>query len=206
MAADPSLIDISAGLQKLGLDQPQAFSPASIHKLAVSGDSHLLKLPNELLLKIAGYLAPASGLRKSEGYETLYKQDAEGGTARNTTLARQTHAAEVGALIHLGLSCKRLVSIAQDIMYQEVVLPQPYWTLLPGKLAPSPLTYFLRTMLQRPELRVRVSKLAVWVWKGKLIRSSVDPKKESFRACGTCMKSLSPLVAKLKLSAREKEG
>jgi hypothetical protein len=91
-------------------------------------------------------------------------------------------------------------------MYQEVVLPQPYRTQLPGKLAPSSLTCFLRTMLKRPELGARVSKLAVWVWKGKLIRSSVDPKKESFCACGTCMKALSPLVDRLKLSSREKEG
>jgi hypothetical protein len=86
-------------------------------------------------------------------------------------------------------------------MYQEVVLPQPYRTQLPGKLAPSSLTCFLRTMLKRPELGARVSKLAVWVWKGKLIRSSVDPKKESFCACGTCMKALSPLVDRLKLSS-----
>jgi hypothetical protein len=73
MAADPSLIHISVGLRKLGLNQPQAFPPPSTPKVAVSGDSHLLKLPNELLLKIAGYLAPTSGLRKNQGYRTLYK-------------------------------------------------------------------------------------------------------------------------------------
>jgi hypothetical protein len=206
MAADPYLIDISVGLRKLGLNQPQAFPPPSTPKVAVSGDSHLLKLPNELLLKIAGYLAPTSGLRKNQGYGTLYKEEAEGGTAWNTTLALQTHAAEVRALIHLGLTCKRLVSIAQDIMYQEVVLPQPCRTQLPGKLAPSSLMCFLRTMLKRPEFGARVSKLAVWVWMGKLIRSSVDPKKESFCACGTCMTALSPPVDRLKLSSREKEG
>jgi hypothetical protein len=201
MAAKNSTEDIAASLQTWSLNRPhiaQPNPPLAAPKAVGDNNPKLLKLPNELLLKIAGYLAPTSGLRRDQGYGSRV-------VTWNTTEARQYHASAVQALICLGLTCGRLLPIAQDILYREVSLPQPFRSQLPGTPTPSFLPCFLRTILQRPDLGAHVRKLAVWIWKGKPLRSKVDPK-ETFCACGTCIKALGGLVDTLKLCDREKDA
>jgi hypothetical protein len=192
--------DIVAGVQNIDFDRAQSVSPstsASTPKSVLNDGSHLLKLPNELLLNIAGYL----GLSRNQRYGTKYQQNEF--EAWETTEARQGLASAVKALLQFALTSKRLVPIAQDVLYREVFIPQPFRSQLPGKPAPSFLPCFLRTILQCPELGAHVRKLAVWIWKGQPIRSPVD-SKETFCACGTCLKALAALIDTPKLSEAEK--
>lgn len=70
----------------------------------------LLTLPNELLLKIVGYLAPTTGLLRHQGYGRQYEQSHQ--DSWHTLQARQNHGLEVELLLNLAMTCKRLTPIA----------------------------------------------------------------------------------------------
>ena len=184
---------ITEGFGKLDLNGCPRFS--SVRN--ADSRSNLLSLPNELLLEIASHLAPTVSIAKDEGFGHGYRQEFTT-LGRDATSVREEYASELQVLLHLSLTCKALVRIAQDILYRNVSLLGPRRGSLSDKpaLAPSPLSYFLRTLLQRPDLAAYVHSLSVWMWKGRPLSPPYDIDMEAMYS----------LVNSLKITAQEKQA
>ena len=175
----------------------------------IPNDSQLLSLPNELLLRIVEYLAPTKGLLMIQGHGDrpyVSRIGAVREVAQETEQARWRHGAEVQSILFTSLTCKRLLPIAQAILYRDVSLPQPYRSRLLKTRAPSFLAPFLRTITHRPELGIRVRSLAVWFWHESPARIPYDYEKDRLCNCGSCEKNLGNIAELLQLSVEEKES
>ena len=184
---------ITEGFGKLDLNGSPRFT--SVRN--TDSCSNLLSLPNELLLEIASHIAPTVSIAKDEGFGHGYKQELTT-LDRDATSVREKYASELQVLLNLSLTCKALVPIAQDILYRNVSLLGPHRGSLSDKpaLAPSSLSYFLRTLLQRPDLAEYVHSLSVWMWKGRPLSPPYDID----------MEALYSLVNSLKITAQEKQA
>lgn len=172
-------------------------------------NSHLLRLPNELLVRIVEYLAPTKCLLINQGYGDRGYGNGYGVSreeSKEIEQARWRHGAEVQSLLFASLTCKRLLPIAQAILYRDVSLPQPYRSQLLRDKAPSFLAPFLRTIIHRPELGVRVRSLAVWFWHESPAKVPKDYERDRLCNCGSCEKILSSAVDLLRLSIEEEES
>ena len=155
----------------------------------------MLELPNELLCEIATNLAPLTLVSKDGGYGALSVDDAA---------SRHAYAKATLDLINLSVVCKRLTSVAQDILYRTVSLLQSAKHQKPGKRYPSSLSRFFRTVLSRPGLAAHVTSLTVWIWKGKAVDQQDAPTVQSPAcACEDCKHKLSVAVDKLHLKPDE---
>ncbi|EAT77673.1 hypothetical protein HBI56_195380 [Parastagonospora nodorum] len=127
--------------------------------------SSLLELPDELLLQIAGYLRPTQRLSSADGFPDIPPRELSPGLF-------EPKAERIGlglrGFLSLTLTCKRLAPVAGEVLYCDVSLPQ-----LPSESSPhcSRLISFLRTIIKHPEMASRVSHLAVWVQKGRVLRA-----------------------------------
>jgi len=191
---------------QLRIDPPSASASSPTRK---PNDSRLLRLPNELLLRIVEYLAPTKRLLIEQGYGDrpyVSRYGVVREVAQETEQARWRHGAEVQSILFTSLTCKRLLPIAQVILYRDVSLPQPYCSQLLKTRAPSFLAPFLRTITHRPELGVRVRSLAVWFWHESPARIPKDYEKDRLCNCGSCEKNLGNIAELLQLSVEEKES
>ncbi|CAE6998793.1 hypothetical protein PTTW11_00787 [Pyrenophora teres f. teres] len=191
------------------LDGSSQHAPA--HEAPPDAASHLLRLPNELLLLIAGYAAPtpvvlevtypgyvkpAFSVNEDQGFGHEYKCNPKW-RASHSQEVRDEYASRANGLVNLSLVCKALTPVAQHILYRDVSLLQPRRVCSSDKpTLPSALACFLRTMLQRPWLALRVRSLCVWIWEDKAISlpSDVD------------VRALTALIYSIDVSVVEKEA
>ncbi|KAH5085471.1 hypothetical protein HBH95_017140 [Parastagonospora nodorum] len=146
--------------------------------------SSLLELPDELLLQIAGYLRPTQRLSSADGFPDIPPRELSPGLF-------EPKAERIGlglwGFLSLTLTCKRLAPVAGEVLYCDVSLPQ-----LPSESSPhcSRLISFLRTIIKHPEMASRVSHLAVWVQKGRVLRAP----NGGLCKCATCFQGLCDIV------------
>ncbi|KAF2135031.1 hypothetical protein P153DRAFT_278789 [Dothidotthia symphoricarpi CBS 119687] len=179
-------------------------------KRTTDGNSpQLLKLPDEILCHIANYLAPVEAIGKYNGYGLINdhcNRPSDTGTTRTVlhmraSEARRSYATGVQTLLSLALTCKRLRSVAYDVLYRRPALPQPV-DMRNGHLV-SALPRFLQTIVERPELGGLVRHLAVWLWIAYPVRQ-VHGADERACVCGGCTQKVRSIVDALRLPEHEK--
>ncbi|KAF1848729.1 uncharacterized protein K460DRAFT_427988 [Cucurbitaria berberidis CBS 394.84] len=206
MALHTAADDAAVLFRSLGLYRsPQiCFSDRTAAAPKTTGDigPSLLKLPNELLCQIAGHLVSTENICRKDGYRALYER--KNNRDLETTDLLRIHLWSIQDLLNLGLTCKRLAPVAQDILYRDIFLPKPRRMSVPGDRGASSLVCFLRTIMRRPELGAHVRYLAVWFKKGKRLRSSKTANDDAVCSCASCLQKLTDLVDTLRLSREAK--
>ncbi|KAI8938171.1 hypothetical protein NX059_005836 [Plenodomus lindquistii] len=176
-----------------------AFSDAGLKRASTvsrSPDTNLLALPNEILDQIALLLLPIRSIRKNDGNRTCEWLDQE--TQMSARHVRAEHEYYIGTLRSLALTCRRLVPKAQNALFSYATLLQPSVTASHEiKSRSSSRIKFLRTLIERPDLRVRVFRLAIYFPRGELIATAGSPKEGALVACKDCKDSLLDLTHKL---------
>ena len=183
----------TTGPESIALNGPS--QSATTGNASANSSSPLLKLPNELILDIAGYVTPTASVAKDQGYGHGYKHEIPW-IESDTTQAREKYASETRDLLNLSLTCKIFTPITQNVLCRNVSLLQPQQVSMSGLPSPSPLALFLRTMLERPDLAARVRSLLVWIWKEKPLDFTDD----------TDHQALMSLIDSLNISVSEKEA
>ncbi|KAJ4374883.1 hypothetical protein N0V83_001961 [Neocucurbitaria cava] len=174
--------DIASNIQNIRIDKAHEHLDASKKNTSQSPhgtDSPLLKLPNELLIQITCLLAPNQRVDKNGGFgldleqrhelEELEELDEEEELFPQETIAlRQSHAQNTQDILNLGLTCRRLSDVAQNVLYKKVALLQA--RISDKQKTNLALTCFLRTIIKRPDLAAYVRHFAVWIWRDRPVR------------------------------------
>lgn len=153
-------------------------APSTAPHVTKPGGMTLLELPDELLLQVALYLRPTQRLSNADGFSNQLPKRTDPHSFLPLLVSPYDLTSQ--SLVNLALTCKRLAPVAQEVMYQDVSLPQPR---AQDDAKPSRAVSLLRTMIKRPDLASRVEHFAVWVWRGKPINAS----NEGMCACSDCI-------------------
>ncbi|KAH6865140.1 hypothetical protein BKA58DRAFT_239700 [Alternaria rosae] len=131
---------------------------------------------SELLFHIASHLEPDVKISKEDGYgstTSLALHLTDQPTAippQSAAVTRQQHRGSTQSLLHLALTYKSLLPIAQESLFTNVSLPRQVQDRECDGFYPSPMLYFLRTIIERPDLVKQVRTLSIWIRRGVPIR------------------------------------
>jgi len=163
----------------------------------------LTKLPNELLHQIIGYLTTAEPINAAHGFGSntlgIYN-DMKLNLAR-----RQARTGRMRILLDVALTCKRLAPVAQEALFASVSVPQPRQPLAADSRHHSPLTRFLYTAVNRPELASKTKDLSMLIWKGKAAdQDKLRDMDKGVCHCDQCIPTFIAALHHLNLSHAEK--
>jgi hypothetical protein len=156
----------------------------------------ILRLPNELLDRIASFLVPSTDPKVMEGMGVCIapKPHVLPAVISAKCPAAEGFQRELSNLRNVALVCRHFRLIVERILYEHICLPQPAMGSAFGlyQYPASTLPYFVRTMFDRPGLAARIDSLKVWIRDRRLVTNAAalglhsdNPYYEVFKA--SCM-------------------
>ena len=133
----------------------------------------LLRLPNEILDRIASYLVPFTVVHTMEGTSLARRaksldmsQDMRECRYMAQSLAHKQYLWELSALVCLALVCRRFRWIVERILYRDISLPIPPLDRYLGffQYSVSSAVRLTRTLINRPDLAALVRSLKLWIF------------------------------------------
>ena len=151
---------------------PNPALPISTHCAVPFRTSALLNMPVELIGQVLSYF-PLWDYNENES---------------NTS----PHAPSLTTLSHICLACKALRALAEPVLYSTFVKPESKSRRGRGKVESQTLRKFLRTLLERPELRIHLKTLVLGHWDWQQTHPSPDnppsaPPPSAFRKLVLCL-------------------